>query len=192
MTGVIILAAGSSSRLGTAKQSLNYQGQTLLQRAIQAALESDCEAVAVVLGANAEAIQATITNQPVHVFLNADWEDGMSSSIQCGLTGLQASTPQLSAIVLMLCDQPYVNAATINQLLQKASSNKIVASAYNGTVGAPALFDCSFFAELLQLTGHEGAKKLLIKHVDAIISVPFPLGAIDIDTIADYEQLSAN
>lgn len=190
MTGVIILAAGSSSRLGTAKQSLNYQGQTLLQRAIQAALESDCKIVAVVLGANAKAIQATITTQPVHVFFNADWEQGMASSIQCGLTGLQASVTQLSAVVLMLCDQPYVSASIINQLLQKASANKIVASAYNGTVGPPALFDRSFFPELLKLTGHDGAKKLLIKHADAIISVPFPLGAIDIDTIADYEQLS--
>ena len=68
MTGIIILAAGSSSRLGAAKQALNYQGQTLLQRAVQTALDSDGEAVAVVLGANAEMLQTTIINQPVHVF----------------------------------------------------------------------------------------------------------------------------
>ena len=90
----------------------------------------------------------------------------------------------------MLCDQPYVDTSLINQLIRKASANKIVASAYNGTVGAPALFDCSFFPPLLSLTGHEGAKRILLDHPNAVISIPFPLGAIDIDTITDYDRLN--
>lgn len=191
MTGVIILAAGSSSRLGVAKQTLTYNGQTLLQRAIQAAVESDCDCVAVVLGANAEVIQDTITNKPDHIFFNKDWENGMASSIQCGLTEIQKISPNLSSVVLMLCDQPYVDASIINQLLQKASSNKIIASAYNGTIGAPALFDNTFFPTLLSLTGQEGAKKILTDNQDAVIAVPFPLGAIDIDTAEDYDNLKS-
>ncbi len=190
MTGIIILAAGSSSRLGTAKQALNYQGQTLLQRAVQTALDSDAEAVAVVLGANAEILQNTIADQPVHVFLNPDWEEGMASSIRCGINELQKAAPHLTSAILMLCDQPYIDTSLVNQLIQKASANKIVASAYNGTVGAPALFDCSFFPALLSLSGHEGAKRILLDHTDAVISIPFPLGAIDIDTIADYDQFN--
>jgi len=190
MTGIIILAAGSSSRLGAAKQALNYQGQTLLQRAVQTALDSDGEIVAVVLGANAEILQSSIIKQPVHVFFNTDWEEGMASSIRCGINELLKAAPNLISAILMLCDQPYVDTSLINQLIQKASANKIVASAYNGTVGAPVLFDRSFFPALLSLTGHEGAKRILLDHPDSVISIPFPLGAIDIDTIADYDRLN--
>ncbi|MDB4927039.1 nucleotidyltransferase family protein [Mucilaginibacter sp.] len=190
MTGIIILAAGSSSRLGTAKQALQYQGQTLMQRAIQSALAADCDTVAIVLGANAEALQLTITDLPVHVFFNDAWEEGMASSICCGISELQKTAPQLTSIVLMLCDQPYVDASIINQLIQKALPNKIIASAYNNTIGPPALFDRLFFQDLLSLSGHEGAKKIMLGHPNAVIEIPFPLGAIDIDTIADYDQLS--
>ncbi len=190
MTGIIILAAGSSSRLGSPKQSLNYQGQTLLQRAVQTALDSDAEIVAVILGANAEILQNTIIDQPVYVFLNPDWGEGMASSIRCGISELQRAAPHLTSAILMLCDQPYADTSLINQLIQNASPNKIVASAYNGTVGAPALFDSSFFPQLLSLTGHEGAKRILLDHPDDVISIPFPLGAIDIDTIDDYDRLN--
>ncbi len=190
MTGIIILAAGSSSRLGTAKQALNYQGQTLLQKAVTTALASDADAVAVVLGANAESLQTDITDQSVHVFFNADWEEGMASSIRCGITELERTVPQLTSMMLMLCDQPFVDATIINQLIQQACPHKIVASAYNGTIGPPALFDRSFFPELLSLSGHEGAKRILLNHTEAVISIPFPLGGIDIDTIADYDRLN--
>jgi molybdenum cofactor cytidylyltransferase len=190
MTGVIILAAGSSSRLGMAKQSLEYKGQTLLQRAIHSALASECETVAIVLGARAEMLQASIINEPVHVFFNKAWEEGMASSIRCGLTELHKVTPQLTAVILMLCDQPFADAAIINQLIQQAEPNTIVASAYNGTIGPPALFDKAFFPQLLTLSGNEGAKSILLQYEEDVITVPFPLGGIDIDTVADYNQLN--
>jgi len=191
MTGVIILAAGSSSRLGKPKQNLIFQGQTLLQRAIQNALASGCENVVLVLGANAEAIQNTLTDQAVPVIYNPDWEEGMASSIRLGLTELQKQLPGLTSAILMLCDQPFAEAAIINQLIQKKSATQksIIASAYDGTIGSPALFDKVHFDELLQLTGNEGAKKLLIKYADEVATIPFLLGAIDIDTIGDYERL---
>jgi molybdenum cofactor cytidylyltransferase len=191
MTGIIILAAGSSSRMGTAKQALNYQGQTLLQRSVQIALASDCETAAVVLGANAEALRPTIINQPVQIFFNEDWEEGMASSIRCGITELQKVAPQLTAIVLMLCDQPFVDISIINQLINNALSGKIIASAYNETIGPPVLFDRVFFSELVSLSGHEGAKKIMLAHPEAVIQIPFPLGAVDIDTIADYDRLNS-
>ncbi|MDB5110317.1 MAG: MobA-like protein [Mucilaginibacter sp.] len=191
MTGVIILAAGSSSRLGKPKQNLVFQGQTLLQKAIQNALNSVCENVIVVLGANAEMIQPTLTNQPVPVIYNPDWQEGMASSIRHGIAELQQSIPTTTAAILMLCDQPFADAAIINQLVQKksASPKSIIASAYDGTIGVPALFDQSFFSELLQLTGNEGAKKLLLKYADEVVTIPFLLGDIDIDTVDDYERL---
>ncbi len=194
MTGIIILAAGSSSRLGTPKQNLVFQGQTLLKRAIQNALNSACESVIVVLGANAEAVQTTLADQPVPVIYNPDWQEGMASSIRIGITELKKMAPNTTSAILMLCDQPFADAAIINQLIQKKSSNPkgIIASAYDGTIGSPALFHQSFFHELLQLTGNEGAKKLLLKYADDVITVPFLLGAIDIDTVGDYERLGSD
>jgi molybdenum cofactor cytidylyltransferase len=194
MTGVIILAAGSSSRLGKPKQNLIFQGKTLLQKAIQNALDSVCENVIVVLGANAEVIQPTIQDQPVPVIFNPDWQEGMASSIRCGITELQKLTSKVTGVILMLCDQPFADAAILNQLIQKksATQNSIIASAYNGTSGAPALFDQSHFDELLQLKGNEGAKNILLKYADEVVTVPFLLGAIDIDTAGDYERLETD
>jgi len=190
MIGLIILAAGSSSRLGKPKQNLVFQGSTLLQRTIKAALAADCQQIAVVLGANAEIIEPTITNEPIKIIHNIDWEKGMSSSIQHGLAALLKSNPEMQAVILMLCDQPFADTAIINQLIQASINKKHpVASSYNGTIGVPALFNKSHFNELLALQGNEGAKKLLIKYTNEVHTVPFPLGMIDIDTIGDYERL---
>lgn len=191
MTGVIILAAGSSSRLGKPKQNLIFQGQTLLQRAIQNALASVCENVVVILGGNAEMIQSTLTGQPVPVIYNPDWQEGIASSIRLGITELQKALPNITSAILMLCDQPFADAAILNQLIQKklAAGKSIIASAFDGTFGSPALFDRAHFAELQQLTGSDGAKKLLIKYADEVVTIPFLLGTIDIDTVGDYERL---
>ncbi len=190
MIGLIILAAGSSSRLGKPKQNLIFQGSTLLQRSIKAALAADCRQIAVVLGANAAVIEPTIVNQPVQIILNADWEKGMSSSISSGLSALLKTNSQLQSVILMLCDQPFADSSIINQLIQSSANNKqLVACNYNGTIGVPALFDKSYFNELLALQGNEGAKNLLLKYSNELHIVPFPLGMIDIDTIGDFERL---
>jgi molybdenum cofactor cytidylyltransferase len=190
MTGLIILAAGSSSRLGKPKQNLVFQGSTLLQRSLKAAIAADCQKVLVVLGANVSEIEPTIKNEPIQIIYNPDWEAGMSSSISCGLAALLKTNPEMKAVILMLCDQPFADTAIINQLIQASANNKhLVACNYNGTIGVPALFDKSHFEELLVLQGNEGAKKLLLKYTDEVYTVPFPLGMIDIDTIGDYERL---
>jgi molybdenum cofactor cytidylyltransferase len=191
MTGVIILAAGSSSRLGQPKQNLIFQGKTLLQMAIDNALASVCETVVVVLGGNVSAIQPTIAGQPVSVIVNPDWQEGMASSIRCGLVELQRISQSFSSALLMLCDQPFADSKVLNQLVQKKidSGMLIIASSYNGIAGTPALFDISIFPELLQLTGQEGAKKLLTNHADKVLAVPFASGGIDIDTMEDYDRL---
>ena len=190
MIGLIILAAGSSSRLGKPKQNLVFQGSTLLQRSVKAALAADCQQIAVVLGANAKVIEPTIVDQPIQIIHNSDWEAGMSSSISWGLEALLKINPKLESVILMLCDQPFADTAIINQLIQASANNKhLVACNYNGTIGVPALFDKSHFEELLALKGNEGAKKLLLKYTNEVHTVPFPLGMIDIDTIGDYERL---
>jgi molybdenum cofactor cytidylyltransferase len=191
MTGIIILAAGSSSRLGTPKQNLMYNGQTLLQRSIETAVASVGKPVIVVLGANEVVIRPTIEKSSAIIIQNADWEEGMASSIRLGIREIQHVEPGITAVILMLCDQPFANVTILNSLVEAKTTRAagIVACTYNNTFGAPVLFDAIHFEDLLSLKGQEGAKKLLMKYNDKVISVPFPLGSVDIDTIEDYEKL---
>lgn len=190
-TGVILLAAGSSSRLGRPKQLLNYQEKTLIQHSIEAALDSAANDLVVVLGSNSELIQTGIESKEVPVLVHEHWEEGMSSSMQCGLRYL-IETSQVEQVILMLCDQPYVNKGLLDQLMheKKDSGKGIVACSYAGTVGVPALFDQHYFQELLALKGTEGAKKVILNHQEDTFLVDFPLGAIDLDTEEDVQKFT--
>ena len=190
-TGIILLAAGASTRLGKPKQNLFYQGQTLLQHAIQAALETKLKPVILVLGAHADTINPGIEILDLHLIINPDWAEGMGSSIRIGLTELLKTQPAIKQVILMVCDQPFVSADLLMQLVEAKGNNAeaIVASAYKNTVGTPVLFPRKYFPELLTLNGQVGAKKLLFRHQDFVIPIPFPEGDFDIDTMQDYEAL---
>jgi len=97
--------------------------------------------------------------------------------------------PELSSVLFMLTDQPLVETTLINEIIQKALPGKIIASSYDSTLGPPVLFDKVFFDELLVMQGNEGAKTIIQKHPKSVIKVPFDLGALDIDTPEDYDQL---
>jgi molybdenum cofactor cytidylyltransferase len=189
--GLILLAAGSSTRLREPKQNLMYEGQPLLQRAIQTALASVCQPVLVILGSNAEAFQAGLNDLPVQTVFNPDWSEGMASSIRRGVSALNEISPDLDGAVIMVCDQPFVTSALLDQMVaqKKLHGHGIIACAYKDTLGTPALFDKQFFPELLALQGPEGAKKLLFQHAAIVTPIAFPLGTFDIDTPQDYQAL---
>jgi len=189
MVGIIILAAGSSSRLGKPKQNLVYKGQTLLQRTVDAAIATSCQPIIIVLGANPEVIRPTIENKSITIIENTEWQEGMASSIRAGIREVQHSASKVSAAILMLCDQPHLDTALLKSLIANANNSEIVTCTYNNTFGAPVLFNANYFDELSLLKGQEGAKKLLLKYADKVASIPFPLGGIDIDTIEDYNKL---
>jgi molybdenum cofactor cytidylyltransferase len=193
MTGLIILAAGSSSRLGQPKQKLIYKGRSLLQHAVEEGLASPCSPIVVVLGANEESLHSEINYPNILHVTNYEWESGMSSSIKCGLEFMLKNGPAISQAIIMLCDQPFVDAEILNRLIEaKQQSGKLIAACtYDTTLGTPALFDKEVFSELLSLDGQQGAKKLVFDHSDQVEPVPFPLGNIDIDTVEDYEKLKA-
>jgi molybdenum cofactor cytidylyltransferase len=190
MTGLVILAAGASTRLGQPKQNLVYQNKTLLQQAIETALASVCRPVIVILGANTEVIRPTIETQPVHIFHNKDWKEGIASSIRLGVAELKKFEPAITSIILMLCDQPYISTSLLNEFVHAKEKKGIIACAYNDTIGAPVLFDAKYFDELSLLTGADGAKKLLFKYPGNVHSIAFPRGGVDIDTSEDYKKLS--
>ncbi|MDB5247667.1 MAG: MobA-like protein [Segetibacter sp.] len=193
MTGLVLLAAGASTRLGQPKQQLQFKGKTLLQQAIDTAIHSGCSPVIVVLGANAGPIEDELENLRVRIIHNSQWQEGMASSIRLGIDELQKAEPAISYVIVMVCDQPFVDSLLLQQLIEakKSTGKKIVASFYNNTAGVPVLFDKSLFPELLLLKGQDGAKKLLVKHSEEVALIPFPLGNIDIDTADDYKALAS-
>ena len=123
--------------------------------------------------------------------MNPDWQSGLGSSIVVGIRHAMNLAPDLDAAVLLTCDQPFVTAAVLAQLIQLrlTSGKPIVASAYAETLGIPALFDRSCFPDLLRLKGDSGAKGIILARPHDVVSFDFPAGEIDIDTAADYEKL---
>lgn len=191
---IIILAAGNSSRLGEPKQLLKYQGKTLIRHIAEAAIEARSAAVIVVTGSNASQIGEELHSLSCHVVHNPNWETGMASSIGTGVREVMGMHPDIAGAIFAVSDQPFVNVALFNALIDKALKQRsgIVASEYDNTFGTPVLFSNTYFPALLTLSGAEGAKKLVKKFADDATSIPFPLGSIDIDTREDYQKLLRN
>lgn len=190
-TGLIILAAGASVRLGAPKQLLSFKGETLLRRVVRQALESVCQPVVVVLGKDAETFKDHLDEFNVSVAYNDEWEKGMGSSIKTGIEKLLEIDRETEGAVLTVCDQPFVTSAVINQLVENFYQKKslIVASAYAETLGVPALFSRKLFPELAALKDKSGAKEIITCFSENVVSIHFPDGAIDIDTMEDFRRL---
>jgi molybdenum cofactor cytidylyltransferase len=188
---IIILAAGASKRMGEPKQLLKYNGANLIQHAIDEALAAGSQKVFIVLGSGGEKISEHINKRQANIVYNKNWEEGIASSIREGLQQSLLLSANVDAVILMVCDQPYVTAALLKNLVneQIESGKHIVAAQYQETWGTPVLFYKSFFPELLKLKGDTGAKKILMDNKEQVQAVKFPLGDIDIDNIADYEML---
>jgi molybdenum cofactor cytidylyltransferase len=144
------------------------------------------------LGANEGEIRPNISDQQVNIVYNPDWQEGMASSIRLGIAQLMYLEPLITSAILMLCDQPFVDPLLLYQLTERKTENDtgIIACEYKNTLGVPALFDKKYFVKLMKLTGSEGAKTIINAYPDDVMSVPFGLGAIDIDTIDDFERLN--
>ncbi|MTJ54319.1 nucleotidyltransferase family protein [Anabaena sp. UHCC 0253] len=191
---IIILAAGASTRMGTPKQLLLYQGCSLLKNTIENAIASLCKPIIVVLGANAENVRSEISESAIKIVENPDWNLGMSSSIRSGITSLITDFENIDAVVITVCDQPFISSEIINHLVAAyhTMGKSIIACEYAETLGVPVLFSHIFFPKLAVLSEDVGAKKLIKNHNDEVFSIPFPLGAIDIDTPQDYQKLQEN
>lgn len=189
--GIVILAAGSSSRLGRPKQLLQYKETTLLNNTILEASKVQNSFVAVVTGANSESVLKELNSAEITTCFNLDWETGMSSSIVKGLNEILLLNPDCEQCIFAVCDQPFVTASIFENLINEhdKTGKAIVASAYSKTLGTPVLFHKKYFPELLELKGQEGAKKIIKKYAEDTASIIFEKGNIDIDTEEDYDKL---
>lgn len=189
--GIVILAAGSSSRLGEPKQLLPYRGKSLLWQAANTALATGLEPVVAVVGANNELIRKELEGMALHIVENTNWNKGMSTSLKTGLEAAIELEPALDSVIFMVCDQPFVSVGLLKELIRTRQSGwkPIVASRYQDNLGTPALFTRKVFPALLELEGDAGARKLIKQHGEDVAIVDFPEGSIDIDTRKDYETL---
>ena len=192
VVGVLCLAAGQASRMGRPKQLLAWKGKPLLGHALETALHVARPGACVVVGgAYPEEIEAVAASYPgVQTVRNPDWATGMGSSIACGVRALLAATPTLDGILIMLADQPLVQIAQVEALLQAWESTEadFVAAHYEGQPGVPALFSAPLFPSLLGLQGQAGAKALFKNPALQGILLPMPEAACDLDTPEEWER----
>jgi molybdenum cofactor cytidylyltransferase len=186
--GIIILAAGNSSRLGRPKQLLQHQQGSMILHVATQAKAVEAALTLVVVGASGELVEAALQDAAVHTCLNPDWEQGMSTSIRTGLKALLLQAPNIDGCILSVCDQPYIKKAVFLNLIKAFEDwdAEIIASSYKDTEGTPVIFSAKYFTALMNLSGHEGAKKLLTKYETNVRLLPFPNGEVDIDTEDDY------
>lgn len=186
--GVIILAAGASTRMGTPKQLLEFHGRSLLRHAAETAIASGLGPIVVVLGAYADSLGAELTGLHARCVTNPNWRKGIGTSIRCGVQELRGC---VEAIVIMPCDQALVDPHVISAIVTayRTSGLPVVACEYEGVRGVPALFSQTYFDELGSLPDDAGAKRIIERAGAMVHGVPFLGGALDIDTPMDYERL---
>ncbi len=184
---IAILAAGASTRLGMPKQLARFGTTTLLGRAVASASETSAASISVVVGAKADAVRREVAQRSVRVVPNEEWKTGLSSSVRAAVGALE---PSVQGILFMACDQPLVTGALLQDIIDRflASRTSIVACAYAGTIGIPALFPRAHFPALKSLKGDAGAKSLLLDPSRHVIRVPFPQACFDIDSIGDLRS----
>jgi len=188
-TGIIILAAGNSSRMGEPKQLMIYKNKTFLQHIIGEAQDANLSPVICVTGYQWELITKSITGMGVSIVYNENWRAGMGTGIAIGIR--QALLSDVDSLILAVSDQPHVSSELFEKMkqLKEQSEKGIVASSYAGTLGTPVLFGKNYFDHLKSLTGNLGAKNIVQLHMSDVCSVEFEKGRIDIDTKEDYENL---
>jgi len=189
--GAVVLAAGRSQRLGVPKQLLLYEGEPLLRRAVLAVRDSGAAPVVVVLGAEADRIAPVLGDiRVVRTITNYNWTTGLASSLAVGIKALLEAGDS-DGVLVTLADQPLVDAASLGKLLDAFSDeHRIVASAYNGIIGVPAIFAQEHLTELMALTGDAGAGSWLRSRADTVTSIPLSAAATDVDTPSEAAELT--
>ncbi|MBZ4394260.1 MULTISPECIES: nucleotidyltransferase family protein [unclassified Myxococcus] len=190
--GVVLLAAGGSSRLGHPKQLVVHEGKTLIRRAAEAALSLGEGPVLVVLGAHRDIIAPELVDLPLRIIEHPDWARGPGGSLTMGLSAMSSGTPDVDAVLFMLCDQVRVTASHLRALVDtwRTTGAPIVASGYDGTHGVPALFSRAVFPELEALSPAQGARGVIAHEPTRVAIVPLPGGGEDVDTPVDLDRLA--
>ena len=187
----VVLAAGASTRMGRNKLLLELGGETLVRRAVRAALEGGVDDVVVVLGHEEPLVRAELAGLPCIPLVNPDHAEGAGTSVR---TGVRHVAGAVDAVVVVLADMPFVTGEMIATLVRRYRDTRppLVASHYGDVQAPPTLYDRALFEELLQIPGERCAKQVVRRHENEAVVVPWPESALrDIDVPADYEGARA-
>lgn len=185
----ILLAAGTSSRMGSNKLLFELGGESVLRGAARRALAGGLAPLLVVLGHQEEKARAELDGLPCQIVINPLYEEGINSSVQ---TGVAALPTEAQAVVVMLADMPFVTAEMIACLITRYRSTEapLVISDYEGVNAPPMLYDRSLFEELLTMTGEGCGRQVVKRHRHEAEVLPWPAAALsDLDVPEDYERL---
>jgi molybdenum cofactor cytidylyltransferase len=196
-TAGIILAAGASTRFGKPKQIQRLKNKCLIEWVLNTALNSDLNRIVLVLGYAHQEILHTLGEISRHskllIAINRQYKEGQSNSLHIGLSKVKDDYP---AVMFLMGDQPMLNSATINILLERfwASDRDVCVPIYQGKRKTPTIFGRRFYTRLMKIKGDVGARQLIDDHPDRVLAVEIenPICFFDIDTPQDFERLKKN
>lgn len=186
----VVLAAGSSTRLGRNKLLLRLDGESLVRRAVKAALDGGLEPVVVVLGHEAERVERELSGLPVETVVNPDYARGVNTSLGAGVA---AVPDEAAAVVVLLADMPLVTGAMVARLVgeHRRTRAPVVASDYGGVHAPPTLYARPLFPELGGPEGDGCGKRVVRQHADEAVRVSWPSDRLaDVDREEDWERMT--
>ncbi|MDF4203059.1 nucleotidyltransferase family protein [Maribacter sp. SA7] len=190
---VLIMAAGASRRMNGIKQLMPWKDSNFLLETVKTVQQSQANSLHIILGSNAEFItsECRFVESDISVIVNPNWVNGLGNSIAYGVKAVLKENTDIDGILICLADQPLLSSNYLNMLIKefKENTSKTIATNYGKKVGVPALFPKLQFHNLSQLEGDFGAKELLNKNGNAIISLEASNQIIDIDTKLEYDKL---
>lgn len=186
----VLLAAGTSSRMGAFKQLLPFRGTTIVRACVRTLRDSSVDEVLVVVGHRADEVRAELAGETVTLVENARYLEGMSTSVTAGL---RAVSPSAAAVMICLCDQPHLSVGVYDALLAAYRLHRapITVPLFGGDTGHPAIFDCSLRDEILAVDPSQGLRSVTYAHRAEVMRVPVDTVGVldDMDTAEDYERL---
>jgi len=184
----VVLAAGRGTRMGGQKLLLPLAGRALVQWVVDAALGSQAKETIVVVGHEAGRLAEALAGRPVTVVVNERYEEGMSTSLQ---VGVRAAGAAREAVVFLLADQPFVDSALVDLLIDRFAESKmdVVRPVIAGRPAHPVLMGARLFPEILAQRGDVGGREIIRRHPGRVCLVPVDDSRVahDIDSMGDYE-----
>ncbi|HEY0557642.1 MAG TPA: nucleotidyltransferase family protein [Thermoanaerobaculia bacterium] len=186
----ILLAAGTSSRMGSNKMLFELEGESVLRRAARRALAAGLSPLVVVLGHEADKAKRELDGLPCQWTLNPLYEQGINSSLKAGITAVRDLDAK--AAMVMLADMPYVTTEMIAAMIARfrASVAPLAISDYAGVNAPPMVYDQSLFGELLAMEGEGCGRQVVKRHKGEAEVLPWPVAALaDLDVPEDYARV---
>jgi molybdenum cofactor cytidylyltransferase len=188
----ILLAAGTSSRMGSNKLLFELDGESVLRGTVKRALAGGLSPLVVVLGHESDKSVRELEGLPCEWALNPLYEQGINSSLKSGVMAVQGFKAQ--AAMVLLADMPFVTPEMIAAMIDRyrTSTAPLVISDYEGVNAPPMVYDRSLFMELLMMTGEGCGRQVVKRHRSEAEVIPWPVAALaDIDVPEDFARVKS-